>query len=149
MDLSDLIERNSAFTPDKAAIRFEGETLSYSAFCARIAQTARALKSEFGVSRGDRVAILIYGFCSREFVKTRLVKRMQKFGVSDGLHGRERQARMVFDPVRQVVLGSGACLWWSWNRLDLGHHERIYNLGASRFKLRYGSFKVGNDHCPL
>ena len=57
MDLSDLIERNAAFTPDKPATIFEGETLNYAAFSARIAQTARALKSEFGVSRGDRVAI--------------------------------------------------------------------------------------------
>src|SRR3984893_14788705 len=58
MDLSDLIERNAAFTPDKSAIIFEGESLSYAAFNARIEQTARALKAEFGVSRGDRGAIL-------------------------------------------------------------------------------------------
>ena len=58
MDLSDLIERNAAFTPDKAATIFEGEALGYAALSARIAQTARALKAEFGVSRGDRVAIL-------------------------------------------------------------------------------------------
>jgi fatty-acyl-CoA synthase len=58
MDLSDLIERNAAFTPDKPATIFEGETLSYAAFNVRIAQTARALRSEFGVNRGDRVAIL-------------------------------------------------------------------------------------------
>src|SRR3977135_1997947 len=58
MDLSDLIERNAAFTPIKPAIIFEGEILSYAAFSARIEQTARALKAEFGISRGDRVAIL-------------------------------------------------------------------------------------------
>ncbi len=58
MDLSDLIERNAAFTPDKPATVFEGEVLSYAAFSARIEQTARALKAEYGVSRGDRVAIL-------------------------------------------------------------------------------------------
>jgi fatty-acyl-CoA synthase len=58
MDLSDLIERNAAFTPDKPATIFEGETLSYAAFNAHIVQTARALKSECGVGRGDRVAIL-------------------------------------------------------------------------------------------
>jgi fatty-acyl-CoA synthase len=58
MDLSDLIARNAAFTPDKPAINFEGARLSYGAFHARIEQTARALKTEFGVSRGDRVAIL-------------------------------------------------------------------------------------------
>jgi fatty-acyl-CoA synthase len=58
MDLSDLIKRNAAFTPDKPATIFEGETLSYAAFHARIAQTARALKAECGVGRGDRVAVL-------------------------------------------------------------------------------------------
>src|SRR3977135_4374292 len=58
MDLSDLIDRNAAFTPDKAAIRFQGRTLRYAGFATRIAQTARALKSRLGVGRGDRVAIL-------------------------------------------------------------------------------------------
>ena len=58
MDLSYLIERNAAFTPDKAAMVFEEQTLSYAAFHARIQSTACALKREFGVSRGDRVAIL-------------------------------------------------------------------------------------------
>src|SRR6202795_2717565 len=58
MDLSDLIERNAAFTPDKPAISFEGESLSYAACSERIEQTARALKAECGGSRGDRVAIL-------------------------------------------------------------------------------------------
>src|ERR1700739_653989 len=58
MDLSDLIERNAAFAPDKAALVFEGEVLTYAAFHARIVQTARALQSEFGVDKGDRVAIL-------------------------------------------------------------------------------------------
>ena len=45
MDLSDLIARNAAFTPDKPALRFDGETLSYAAFAARIQTTARELKS--------------------------------------------------------------------------------------------------------
>jgi fatty-acyl-CoA synthase len=58
MDLSDLIARNADFTPDKTAIRFAGRTLSYAAFHDRIVKTARALKSELGVGRGDRVAIL-------------------------------------------------------------------------------------------
>jgi fatty-acyl-CoA synthase len=58
VDLCSLIERNAAFAPNKPAIQFEGDTLSYAAFAARIEQTARALKSELGVGRGDRVAIL-------------------------------------------------------------------------------------------
>jgi fatty-acyl-CoA synthase len=58
VDLSDLIARNAAFTPDKPAIHFEGQTLSYAALSSRIARTARALQSELGVGRGDRIAIL-------------------------------------------------------------------------------------------
>jgi fatty-acyl-CoA synthase len=58
MDLSDLIDRHAAFTPDKTVIRFAGRTLTYAAFAARIAAAARALKSQLGIGRGDRVAIL-------------------------------------------------------------------------------------------
>src|SRR4051794_30154508 len=58
MDLSDLIARNAAFSPQKPALVFEGEVLSYRAFLRRIETTAKALKAELGISRGDRVAIL-------------------------------------------------------------------------------------------
>jgi fatty-acyl-CoA synthase len=58
VDLSDLIDRNAAFAPEKDAVRFGGAALSYAAFATRIAAAARALKSQLGVGRGDRVAIL-------------------------------------------------------------------------------------------
>ena len=58
MDLADLIDRNAAFAPDKAAIRFAGSEFSYARLAQRIADAARALKSQLGVGRGDRVAIL-------------------------------------------------------------------------------------------
>ena len=58
MDLCSLIDRNAAFSPDKTAIAFEDERLSYAAFAARIERTATALKQELGVGRGDRIAIL-------------------------------------------------------------------------------------------
>jgi fatty-acyl-CoA synthase len=58
MNLSDLIARNAAFTPGKPAIIFDGEALSYRVFHDRIEAAARVLKAEFGVGRGDRVAIL-------------------------------------------------------------------------------------------
>jgi fatty-acyl-CoA synthase len=58
MNLADLVARNAAFMPDKAAIRFAGRTLTYAGLAARIAATASALKSELAVGRGDRVAIL-------------------------------------------------------------------------------------------
>jgi fatty-acyl-CoA synthase len=40
MDLSDLIDRNAAFAPEKIALRFDGEALTYAAFAARDAATA-------------------------------------------------------------------------------------------------------------
>ena len=58
MDLSDLIERNAAFAPDKPAIRFAGTALTYAGLARRIGEAARALKSQLGVRAGDRVAVL-------------------------------------------------------------------------------------------
>jgi fatty-acyl-CoA synthase len=58
MDLSDLIARNAAFTPDKVALRHAGRSLTYAALAERIAAAARALKRVLGIGRGDRVAIL-------------------------------------------------------------------------------------------
>src|SRR5215471_3745994 len=58
MDLSDLIARNADFTPEKTALRFEGRSLTYGAFAQRVVAAARALKSQLGIARGDRVAIL-------------------------------------------------------------------------------------------
>src|SRR5258708_2647767 len=60
MDLSDLIERNAAFTPSKPAIIFEGEILDYAGFNARIAQTARALNAACGCSGRDPHTDLTY-----------------------------------------------------------------------------------------
>ncbi len=58
MDLADLIDRNAAFAPYKPAIRFAESTLTYAGLAGRIADAARALKSQLGVGRGDRVAVL-------------------------------------------------------------------------------------------
>ena len=58
MNLADLIDRNAATTPDKPAIRFGGTELTYAALAQRICEAARALKSQLGIVRGDRVAIL-------------------------------------------------------------------------------------------
>ncbi len=58
MDLCTLIERNAAFAPNKPAIRFEGDSLSYADFDRRIKQTAQALVTALGVHKGDRVAVL-------------------------------------------------------------------------------------------
>src|SRR5262245_50672338 len=57
-DLATQIDRNASHAPDKPAIRFEGATLTYAQLAQRIEQAARALKSQLGVDRGDRIAIL-------------------------------------------------------------------------------------------
>lgn len=58
MDLSDLIDRNAAFTPGKTAVVFAGRSLTYAGLATRIERAASALKNDLGVGRGDRVAIL-------------------------------------------------------------------------------------------
>jgi fatty-acyl-CoA synthase len=58
MNLCDLIDRNAAFTPDRAALCYHGTSLTYAGLSQRIAAAARALKYVLGVGRGDRLAIL-------------------------------------------------------------------------------------------
>jgi fatty-acyl-CoA synthase len=57
MDLSDLIDRNAAFAPDKPALRFQGEVWRYGFLAERIAALACAMQARLGVRRGDRVAV--------------------------------------------------------------------------------------------
>ncbi len=57
MDLSHWIERNARFMPDRTAIRFEGEDLSYAQLAQEIDLTARYLV-DFGVREGSVVAYL-------------------------------------------------------------------------------------------
>jgi len=56
MDLSNWIERNADFRPDKVAVHFEGAAITYGALDARIKRLARVLKHQLGIGRGDRVA---------------------------------------------------------------------------------------------
>src|SRR5437763_12120357 len=58
MNLSDFIARNAAFTPHKVALRYAGQSLTYAAFWQRIVAASRALRSQLGVRRGDRVAMV-------------------------------------------------------------------------------------------
>jgi len=57
-DLLVWIERVAAFTPDKAAIRFEGETITFAAFAGRCRAVLDALTHRLGLAPGDRVALL-------------------------------------------------------------------------------------------
>jgi len=57
MDLAYPIERHAAFAPNKAAIRFEDEELSYAALASRIQRACGRLKA-LGIGRGDVVGFL-------------------------------------------------------------------------------------------
>ena len=65
--LGALILRRAALVPDLPALSFEGETLSYRDFGARIRRLASVLR-KLGVNRGDRVAFL--GFNHPVFLET-------------------------------------------------------------------------------
>ena len=57
-DISLWIERHAGFSPDKPAIRFGGDVLTYAGLAARVEKMAAALTGEFGAKRGDRIAWL-------------------------------------------------------------------------------------------
>jgi len=56
MTLDAWIAGHARFAPDKTAIAFAGETLSYRRLDALIRETARVLIEEFGLQSGDRIA---------------------------------------------------------------------------------------------
>ena len=58
MDLSDLIDRNAAFAPDKPAIHFGGSDAHLFGFRAAHRGGGTCAEIQLGVTRGDRVAIL-------------------------------------------------------------------------------------------
>lgn len=55
------IEAHAETSPDKPAILFEGEVVTYAKFADRIRAAAAALKNTYGVQPGDRVAYLGLG----------------------------------------------------------------------------------------
>ncbi len=58
MNLSHWIERQADFVPERCAIRFAGNDLSYAELAQKINQLADSLANQIGVSHGDRVAYL-------------------------------------------------------------------------------------------
>lgn len=58
MNISQWIDRNAQFSPDKIAIYFEGRTISYADMAQQIDRAARMLSCTLGVQHGDRVSIL-------------------------------------------------------------------------------------------
>lgn len=58
MDISTWIDRHAAFDGKRPALYFNGTWTGYAGLRARILETARFLKHERGISRGDRVAFL-------------------------------------------------------------------------------------------
>lgn len=58
MNLSDWIDKHADFTPAKTAIRCGEMHLTYAGMANDVSRLAQSLKSRFGVSRGERVAVL-------------------------------------------------------------------------------------------
>ena len=58
MNIADWIERWAKATPDKIAIRFEGQEISYCEFDVLIKENACMFKRKLGVKPGDRIAYL-------------------------------------------------------------------------------------------
>ena len=67
-NFSDWIDKHAVFVPDKPAIHFEGQTITYAQFSATVQNYARTLKNTYGVDYGDRLAYL--GFNTPEILFT-------------------------------------------------------------------------------
>ena len=64
LTIDNWIRGHARFTPDKPAIRFGDETLSYRRLLAEVDRTSAVLAGTFGLKRGDRIAF--YGMNSPE-----------------------------------------------------------------------------------
>lgn len=60
MNISHWIDSHAAFTPDKVALHFEGQSLTYQQLAAQIRRTATALHRQLNIQPGDRIAHLGY-----------------------------------------------------------------------------------------
>ncbi len=60
MNLADWVDRHAGFTPDKAALCFQEETLSYTKLAKQVALLADILRSNLGIVKGDRVSFVGY-----------------------------------------------------------------------------------------
>ena len=66
MTIASWIETHARFAPTKVALCFENLAYTYAEFASKIRRTATLLKSDFRISKGDRVAFL--GYNTPEFL---------------------------------------------------------------------------------
>ena len=66
MNLSNWIDRQADFVPEKCALRFAGEDLSYAGLAQKVNRLSDVLAKQLDVNRGDRVAYL--GFNSPDII---------------------------------------------------------------------------------
>lgn len=60
MTIAQWLERHAQFSPNKVALQFEQQIVTYASLANTVENTAQTLKSQLGVGRGDRVAVLGY-----------------------------------------------------------------------------------------
>ena len=60
MNIATWIDRNARFSPQKTAVYFENQQLTYSDLAAQVDRAARMFSGTLGVQRGDRVSLLAF-----------------------------------------------------------------------------------------
>ena len=60
--LTDLLQQSTAEFADRELLVFEDERLHYREFSERVARFAQVLREDFGICRGDRVAIAMRNY---------------------------------------------------------------------------------------
>ncbi len=134
MDISGWIERWADFMPDKTAILFGDEDLSYLALRDRILVYARMLHGGLGIRHGDRVAFLGYNssdFLTLMFACARLGAMMVPLNW-----------RLAPDEHAYVLDHSGASALFVEPELEAGVARIRDRLGGCRL-IRYGAAEGG------
>ncbi len=143
-NLASWIERHAAFAPDKVAIRFEGEDITYRSFAAAIARTS-GLLSSLGIVRGDVVAYLglnrpemlylLFACARRGAILTPLNWRLapaeharvladaapKAVFVESGFAKSCETIRGVFPQAAWVLIGDAPPGWVSWGEITRPH----------------------------
>ncbi|HEU0300179.1 MAG TPA: condensation domain-containing protein, partial [Longimicrobium sp.] len=102
--IHELFEAQAAGTPDAVAVVYGDEALTYAELNARASRLARTL-AEHGISRGERVAIVLPRSIELVVAELGVLKAGCAYVPLDPGHPAERLAYMVADSAARLVLG--------------------------------------------
>ncbi len=156
MSLHAVIERWAQTQPDKTALHFQGEDLSYGALAQQIVRASEGLAGHLGIARGDRVVylgynrpemlVLLFALARIGALLLPLNFRLAPAEQQTILEHAEPKAlivdpellevapalRSAFPALRTVCLGAGIEGWTSWDTVLAAAGKPLTHLGVAK-----------------